>query len=86
MQSFLVFERYNAVVSGRWSSYGSILFTVPMNEKAHLLLVGVHEGKVVYCMKEIVTSETEISNLQFIPTTPEDFRKLLTQFGNVQND
>jgi hypothetical protein len=71
----LAFDKYRSVIQG-FTGKNKLLFSqVPENAKVHIICVGVKNGKVVSCIKALQVGAEEVNGLQFVETTPENFKK-----------
>jgi hypothetical protein len=76
--SQLVFTNYQSVLYPYFGYGNKIKFqNLPSGDQAILVIVAVKDGKIVSSFVPVTTSEKEIGNLTFEPTTPEQFRRKL---------
>lgn len=76
--SQLVFTNYQSVLYPYFGYGNKIKFqNLPNGDQAILVIVAVKDGKIVSSFVPVTTSEKEIGNLTFEPTTPEQFRRKL---------
>ena len=73
----LSFDKYRSVLQG-YSGQNKIRFSqVPDNANVHLICVGVKNGKTLCCIKSLQVGAEEVSGLEFVETTPENFKAQL---------
>lgn len=77
MVSHLVFSRYRSVLPGTYKDNKICFGKVPSDEPVRIVCIGIKNGKVMSCIRELNTGKEEIGDLAFVETTPEQFRKKL---------
>lgn len=77
MVTHLVFTRYKSVIKGSYKGDKINFGRIPKNEPVKVLCLGVKNGQVMACIRDLNTSEGEIANLAFTATTPEEFKQQL---------
>ena len=84
--SQLVFTRYKSVLQTYFFRGNKIQYQyIPEGAPVILVLVSVKDDQVMSCFRPLNTSNTEVDNLMFEPTTPEQFKqKLQLLFASQQ--
>jgi hypothetical protein len=84
--SQLVFTRYKSVLQTYFFRGNKIQYQyVPEGAPVILVIVTVKDDQVMSCFKPLNISNTEVDNLVFEPTTPEQFKqKLQSLFASQQ--
>jgi hypothetical protein len=83
-RSFLVFRNINSILPGVWSAGRIVFYNLPEDQRATMVCIGIKEGKAWYAIREVSANGREINDLKFTETTPDEFRHVLQQFGNVK--
>jgi len=83
-QGFAIFKNVNGIMQGQWSE-GKLYFkNLPKKEPVSIVCIGIRDGKAWYSITETIVEKQVLKNMKFEGTDPEEFRKKLKQFGNVQ--
>jgi hypothetical protein len=75
--SVLSFDKYRSVMQGSCGKNKLTFSKVPENANVHLICVGVKNGKILTCIKSLQVGTEEVSGLEFVETTPENFKAQL---------
>ncbi len=75
--SVLAFDNYRSVIQGEISANRLRFVNLPLDEKVHIISIGVKDGKVVSCIQPYSIQTAEISDLKFTETTSKEFKERL---------
>lgn len=81
LASHLVFTRFRSVLAGAWKDNKIVFGRVPKDESVKIVCIGIKNGHVMACIQSLNVSGTEIRNLAFEETTPEQFKQKLQTLG-----
>jgi hypothetical protein len=81
MVSHLVFSKFRSVLPGTYKDNKIVFGRVPKDESVKIVCVGIRNGRVMACIQPLNTISTEIKNLAFEETTPEQFKQKLQTLG-----
>jgi hypothetical protein len=73
----LVFLNSQSIIYGSYEGNTIRFDRVLADEPMQLICVGVRDGQALACMQPIVASVQPITNLQFTPITPEQYKQTL---------
>ena len=81
--SILVFNKENVLLQGNYSNNKIVFQRIPKGQNVSLICIGVKDGKLITCIRNLIVGDTEITDLNFSETTPEELKEKLRQFGSV---
>ena len=81
--SILVFNKTNVLMQGNYANDKISFQRIPKGQSVSLVCIGIKNGKLITCIRNLIVQEPEISDLQFTETNPEELKEKLRQFGTV---